>query len=293
MNFWTWRGYKIAYTGAGNDGPPLVLIHGFGANLGHWRKNIPDLSQEHRVFALDLLGFGASVKPADGVYTFETWGEQVADFIAQVVNAPALVVGNSIGAIVALQAAVLRPELVQGITLINCSLRLLHRTKRQSLPWLRRVGAPVLQSLLSWEPLGRFFFEQLRQPQTVKKILLQAYGDPKAVTDELVDLLIAPSLDPGAWSVFLAFIRYDTGPLAEELLPQLTCPVQILWGEQDPWEPVALGREYTRFSCVRQFVALPGAGHCPQDEVPEQINPLVRRWLEACFKDSVDSVARN
>ncbi|MGH7998743.1 MAG: alpha/beta fold hydrolase, partial [Brasilonema sp.] len=60
---WTWRGHKIQYTVMG-VGQPLLLIHGFGASIGHWRKNIPMLAQKgYRVFALDLLGFGGSNKP--------------------------------------------------------------------------------------------------------------------------------------------------------------------------------------------------------------------------------------
>ena len=60
---WNWKGYKIQYTVMG-EGNPLVLVHGFGASIGHWRKNIPFLaSGGYRVFAIDLLGFGGSDKP--------------------------------------------------------------------------------------------------------------------------------------------------------------------------------------------------------------------------------------
>lgn len=274
MKSWHWQGHLINYVEAGPCGSALVLVHGFGANLGHWRKNIPALASTHRVFALDLLGFGGSAKPPTA-YTFEMWGQQVVDFIREVVQGPALIVGNSIGAIVALQAAVLAPAQVSAVTLINCSLRMLHRRKRSG---LRGLGAPILQRLLSFPGVGQVFFNNLSQPATVRKILLQAYANPQAVTDELIDLLIAPSRDPGALAVFLQFINYDTGPLAEDLLPMVSCPVQILWGEADPWEPIALGRAYRAFPQVQTFVALPGAGHCPQDEVPEQVNPLLAQW---------------
>ncbi len=57
--FWNWQGHNIQYTVMGK-GQPLVLIHGFGASIGHWRKNIPVLADAgYQVFALDLLGFGA------------------------------------------------------------------------------------------------------------------------------------------------------------------------------------------------------------------------------------------
>jgi pimeloyl-ACP methyl ester carboxylesterase len=61
---WTWRGYSIRYAVKGS-GQPLILIHGFGAAIGHWRQNIPALAAAgYQVFALDLLGFGGSDKPA-------------------------------------------------------------------------------------------------------------------------------------------------------------------------------------------------------------------------------------
>ena len=51
---------------------------------------------------------------------------------------------------------------------------------------------------------------------------------------------------------------FSGGPLPEELLPQMKCPVRILWGENDPWEPIAMGRDLSKNSCVDEFVVLPG-----------------------------------
>jgi pimeloyl-ACP methyl ester carboxylesterase len=279
---WMWRGFPICYQAQGSKGAAVVLIHGFGASWGHWRKNIPVLSQQFRVYAIDLIGFGGSAKPlptAEMGYTFETWGQQIADFCREVVGTPAFLVGNSIGSIVAMQAAVDHPELASGVALLNCSLRLLHDRRRDQLPWYRRVGAPILQNLLSVRGLGQGFFRLIAKPKTVRKILLQAYGDPTAVTDELVDLLMAPAFDPGAADVFLAFTRYSQGPLPEDLLEVLPCPALMLWGTADPWEPIALGEKLAEYACVQQFVPLEGVGHCPQDEAPELVNPILQEWI--------------
>ncbi|EWM23072.1 alpha beta fold family protein, partial [Nannochloropsis gaditana] len=68
-SYWSWQGHHIHYVALeGEDSrqankPPIVLIHGFGASAFHWRYNIPALARTHRVFALDLLGFGLSDKP--------------------------------------------------------------------------------------------------------------------------------------------------------------------------------------------------------------------------------------
>ncbi|KAF4402997.1 hypothetical protein G4B88_010449, partial [Cannabis sativa] len=60
-NFWTWKGRKIHYVVQG-EGSPVVLIHGFGASAYHWRYYIPELAKKHKVYAIDLLGFGWSEK---------------------------------------------------------------------------------------------------------------------------------------------------------------------------------------------------------------------------------------
>ncbi len=99
------------------------------------------------------------------------------------------------------------------------------------------------------------------------------------VTDELVDILTSPASDPGAGAVFLAFTSYSTGPLPEDLLPLLPCPAIILWGTADPWEPIKLGRELANFPQVQKFIPLEGVGHCPQDEAPELVNPILLDWI--------------
>ncbi|NES94717.1 MAG: alpha/beta fold hydrolase [Desertifilum sp. SIO1I2] len=280
---WTWQGFPIRYQTQGTRGPVVILIHGFGASLAHWRYNLPVLATECRCFAIDLIGFGGSAKPTPGTeiaYTFETWAQQIADFCREVIGEPALLVGNSIGCIVAMQAAVSYPEWVKEVALVNCSLRLLHDRRRMQLPWYRRHGAPLLQRLLAVSWIGQLFFKQIAQPKVVRKILLQAYKRPEAVTDELVDLLMAPALDRGAGDVFLAFTRYSQGPLPEDLLEVLPCQALILWGTDDPWEPIALGRKFAEFPQVKQFIDLEGVGHCPQDEAPELVNPILLEWVK-------------
>ncbi|RAM51380.1 MAG: alpha/beta hydrolase [Hapalosiphonaceae cyanobacterium JJU2] len=279
---WIWQGFSICYQSQGSIGPAVILVHGFGASWWHWRKNMPVIAQNCRVYAIDLIGFGASAKPEPGKsinYTFETWGQQIADFCREVVGGPAFLVGNSIGCIVAMQAAVSNPDIALGVALLNCSLRLLHDRKRQSLPWSRRVGAPLLQRVLSFKPIGEFFFYQIAKPKTVRKVLLQAYANSAMVTEELVDILTSPASDPGAAAVFLAFTSYSQGPLPEDLLPQLPCPAIILWGTADRWEPIELGRDLANFPQVQKFIPLEGVGHCPQDEAPEVVNPILQDWI--------------
>jgi pimeloyl-ACP methyl ester carboxylesterase len=281
-HFWQWQGLAIRYQQAGTQGAAVLLIHGFGASSDHWRKNIAVLGQTNCVYAIDLLGFGQSAKPRphpELTYTFETWAAQVLAFCQQVIGESAFLIGNSIGCIVALQAAVTEPAWVRGIAILNCSLRLLHARKRATLPWYRNFGSSLLQKVLAYPAIGNYFFARLAKPEVIRKILLQAYGRKDAVTNDLVELLLKPAQDQGAADVFLAFIRYSQGPLAEDLLPQITCPIIMLWGTDDPWEAIAFGKGLATYGLVEQFIPLEGVGHCPQDEAPELVNPILQTWL--------------
>ncbi len=279
---WQWRGFNIGYQSCGDRGEAVVLVHGFGANCGHWRKNLPVLGKECRCYALDLIGFGASdkPKPREAIdYTFETWSQQVADFCREVVGSPAFLVGNSIGCVVIMQTAVDYPELVLGVASLNCSLRLLHERKRVNLPWFRNVGATVMQNILSNRAIGNFFYQQIAKPKVIKNLLSQAYRRQEAIDDELIELIFQPSQTEGAVDVFLAFTCYSGGPLPEDLLPKLTCPTILLWGTEDPWEPIEMGKKLAEYDAVDQFIPLEGLGHCPQDEAPEIVNPILESWI--------------
>jgi pimeloyl-ACP methyl ester carboxylesterase len=282
--YWQWRGFPIRYQQAGDRGEAIVLIHGFGASSDHWRKNLPVLGETNRVFAIDLIGFGLSAKPAPGDplhYRFETWADQIADFCREVIQSPVFLVGNSIGCIVALQTAVSHPEWIKGVAMLNCSLRMLHERKRVNLPRYRQVTSVWLQQILQKKAIGHYFFSRIARPKVIRNILMKAYGRKEAVTEELVQLLLKPAAEEGAADIFLAFINYAQGPLAEDLLPQVGCPILILWGTLDPWEPIALGKAYADYPAVEKFIPLEGVGHCPQDEAPELVNPILQTWISS------------
>ncbi|CAI0481151.1 unnamed protein product, partial [Linum tenue] len=88
---WRWKGqYTINYFVAQSPSrsPPLLLVHGFGASIPYWRRNIETLAQNRAVYAIDLLGFGESDKPEGFSYTMETWAELIRDFLDEVVQKP-------------------------------------------------------------------------------------------------------------------------------------------------------------------------------------------------------------
>ena len=269
------------------EGTPVVCIHGFGGNADQWRFNLPALSKGgHPAYAIDLMGYGYSDKPSpkdfavNDLYNFENWAGQTCQFVDNVVKEPVMLVSNSVGGLVALQAAVERPDIIKGVILIDISLRLLHETKQSA---LQKPFVKLVQDFLREGPLGGIFFSQVAEFRGLQNILRQAYaGD---VSDETVNLILEPGLQPGAADVFLDFISYSSGPLPEQLLPKVKQPVRILWGENDPWEPIDMGRQYadkTLYPSVTEFVTLPDAGHCPMDQTPDKVNAEILRFLDDC-----------
>lgn len=278
---WSWQGHKIRYTVAG-EGKPLLLIHGFGASIGHWKKNIPVLAEAgYQVFALDLLGFGGSDKaPLD--YTLELWQEQIKDFWSEHINEPTVFVGNSIGALLALMLVTNHPEISAGGVLINCAGGLNHRPGDLN-PVLGSVMG-VFTKLISSPATGNFIFNNIRRKSQIRRTLYQVYRDRNAVTDELVEMLYQPSCDFGAQKVFASVLTAPAGKSPSELLNNLDRPLLILWGEKDPWTPVAGAKIYQELANTNpdvQFQIIPDAGHCPHDENPEAVNPKIIDWLSS------------
>lgn len=276
--YWPWRGFDICYTAQG-EGIPLLLIHGFGASIGHWRKNIPALvEQGYRVYALDLLGFGASEKP-NLDYSLELWQALIQDFWSAHIREPMVVVGNSIGALLSLMLLADSPDLTRGGILLNVAGGLNHRPEELNFPLRMVMG--LFARVVSNPLIGPMLFYQVRQRSRIRNTLKQVYGNHAAITDELVELLYQPSCDRGAQKVFAAILTAPPGPRIRDLLPKIRQPLLVLWGEADPWTPIQgskVFQEIAEQSSV-QVVPIAKTGHCPHDERPEQVNPLILNWL--------------
>jgi pimeloyl-ACP methyl ester carboxylesterase len=280
---WAWKGHKIAYTVAGS-GIPLLLVHGFGASIGHWRKNIPVLAASgYKVFAIDLLGFGNSDKPVID-YSLELWQNLLRDFWSTHIQQPTVFIGNSIGALLCLMLVADDPEITLGGVLLNSAGGLSHRPDELN-PLLRFVMATFNQ-LVSSEVTGKFLFDRIRQKHRIRSTLYQVYRDRATVTDELVDMLYEPACHPNAQKVFASVVTAPAGPKPDELLPKIERPLLVIWGEADPWTPIGGAAIYKQFSATKdiKFHAIPNTGHCPHDERPEIVNAQILAWLEEIGK---------
>ena len=279
---WSYAGHSvhaIAAAPAEPEGPALLLVHGFGASTDHWRHNIPALAQRHEVHAIDLLGFGRSAKPAELAYGGALWRDQLAAYVSERIGRPTVLAGNSLGGFSALAAGVALGEQAAGVVLLNAAGPF---SDEQAPPkgWGAITRQTVGGALLKSPVLQRLLFENLRRPATIRRTLNQVYVDKTNVDEALVEAIRRPSLDPGAFGVFRTVFDIPRGQPLDELFAQLACPLLLLWGIRDPWIN-AVGRRaaFQRHAPAGTSEVVLEAGHCPHDEVPDQVNAALLDWI--------------
>jgi pimeloyl-ACP methyl ester carboxylesterase len=291
-NYWQWRGHNVYYVQAGEkqpQRPPLLLVHGFGASTDHWRKNITGLCQDFEVFAIDLLGFGRSAKPKLQ-YGGDLWRDQLNDFISEVIGQKAVLAGNSLGGYACLCVAAQGSDSVAGVVLLNSAGPFSESQPTSEPEALQAQIQPPKQPLqqllgdvIKWilqQPLAQsILFQYVRQRWVIRQTLEKVYLDKSAITDQLVEEIYRPAFDTGALDVFISVFSTPQGEKVDVLLKQLTCPLLMLWGEADPWMNAReRSQKFHQYypQLTEHFLT---AGHCPHDEVPHQVNPLLRDWV--------------
>ena len=279
---WSYAGHPvhaIAAAPAEPEGPAILLVHGFGASTDHWRHNIPVLAQRHEVHAIDLLGFGRSAKPAELAYGGPLWRDQLAAYVSERIGRPTVLVGNSLGGFSALAAGAALGDQAAGVVLLNAAGPF---SDEQAPPkgWGEITRQTIAGALLKSPVLQRLLFENLRRPATIRRTLNQVYVDKTNVDEALVEAIRRPSLDPGAFGVFRTVFDIPRGQPLDELFAQLTCPLLLLWGIRDPWIN-AVGRRaaFQRHAPAGTREVVLEAGHCPHDEVPDQVNAALLDWI--------------
>lgn len=287
---WIWQGWQTRYTYIRPpqrlpQTKPLMLLHGFGTSIGHWRQNLSVLGEVHTVYALDMLGFGASEK-APVSYKVALWVEQVYDFWRTFIRHPVVLVGNSIGSLVALAAAAKHPDMVQGIVMLSLPDPSL---EEEAIPRALKPLVATVKSLVASPLVLKSVFRLVNRPSMVRRWAAIAYAHPESVTDELVDILLGPAQDRGSAQAFYATIRAitsaESGIGVKALLPDVKVPMLLIWGQQDRMVPPALARRFVEYNPNLQLLSIEDAGHCPHDECPEQVNLAILNWMDAVLTE--------
>lgn len=264
----------------------MLLVHGFGASIAHWRFNIPALVEAgHTVWAVDLLGFGGSDKPETYTYTMEGWRDLLLDFVEEFIDEPAVIVGNSIGSLASLMTAAANPSAFAGVVLCNTAGAM--NNKAISDDWRLQLARPIfllIDWLLLQPAIAERLFNGFRTPENIAQTLKNVYSNEGNVDADLVELIYRPSCDAGALDAFVKIITGPPGPRPEDLLPQIDAPLLLLWGDEDPFTPMdgPVAKYFIDLARTRpdtQFSVIPGCGHCPHDDRPDLVHRELLPWL--------------
>ncbi|AAZ58696.1 hydrolase [Prochlorococcus marinus str. NATL2A] len=293
--FWNWKNYQIAWQveeTSNDSGIAIVLIHGFGACKEHWRFNQKTISSIAPCYALDLIGFGDSSKPNSQIpyekktyqnfnYCFDNWSQLVYDFCNEIVKKPVLLIGNSIGGVIALNTSKKLSQKALGVILIDCAQRTMDDKRLAEQSLLMRFLRPVIKTFVRQRLLSSNIFNIAAQPKFIAKILKVAYPSRNNVDEELIDTLFKPTQSKGAPEAFRGFINLFDDYLAPNLLKEMNTSVHLIWGEKDPWEPVKEAQKWFKtFECIKSLDVISDAGHCPHDEMPEKVNPILIKIIQ-------------
>lgn len=255
------------------DGPPVVLLHGIGRSLEDWAETIGPLSQGHRVYAPDMIGFGYTDKP-DVPYSLAGLARFVAHFLdAAGESRPVVLVGNSLGGAVAQQFAVGYPERTRGLVLVNSA-------------GFGREVAPILRAL-AVHGVGERLLRP--HPRTARRVVQSLFHDPSFATEERVQQALDLARQPDSARAFLRVLRSIgtwrggrpewRADLARRLAP-LRVPTLIVWGDRDRILPAhqldaaRAGHPHARVHLFRD------TGHLPQLERAEEFGRLVSDFLQ-------------
>ena len=254
------NGLEIAYERAG-EGSPLVFVHGAAVDGRMWQPQLAALADEFTVVAWDEPGAGRSSDvPAD--FDLPDYASCLAALVDAVALGPVHVAGLSWGGTVVLELYRRRPELVATLILIDTYAG-----------WKGSLPGEEVQARL--EGLRQMLAEpaELFDP-TLPGLFA---GDPPAA--------FVPLLEEMAADVRPDHLRRQLLLMAEadqrDLLPQITVPTLLIWGEQDVRSPITVAHQFEQTIPAAKLVVIPNCGHVSNLEQPEHVNDAVREFCRA------------
>ena len=264
-------------------GVPIVMVHGLGGSHLNWVGVAPPLAQRHHVYAVDQAGFGLTPGTHRSTSVHAN-ADLLARFVREVVGRPAVLVGNSMGGMVALLTAAAHPELVEGLVLIDPSI---------PVPRQRPDLAVSATFLVYATPfVGERYLELLTRRtsdrQRVQSVVNLCFADPSRANPDVVDAGVVLAAHrrgvPGQEAAFLGAARSLMRVLANprryrSVMRSIDRPVLLVHGELDRLVPVAAARAVAAANPSWETMFLPGVGHTPQLEVPDAVRDRMVTWL--------------
>ena len=268
----------------GGSGPPLVLVHGLGSSAAvEFYYNLEPLAAHHRVFAIDLPGFGRSDKPVLE-YTIDLFVRAVSDLMACEGIGRAAVMGVSMGGRVALGLALDSPEKVERLVLVDAlGVGAPRRVLAYSILLTRGLGELTLRgtarALRQMNPavIRRFWGWYLKRPNRVASI----WSDERIANHGT--LLATPEYRAAYLSALRSIAgmrQLRNGVVVEDRLAELRMPTLLIWGGHDHIFPASHAQAAKDRIPNGRLEIFHDSGHTPQMEEPDRFNRLVLDFLQ-------------
>ncbi len=262
---------NTCYWSLGSEGTAVLLLHGLGGCKENWRCNISSLAGSHQVYAVDLVGFGLTDKPL-ATYSLPYFTQFIHDLMDALNIARASLIGNSLGAGIALNYVLHHPDRVNKLVLVDSG-----GLGKACHPMLRLMTLPILGELLK-RP-GR---------QGARQVGQLCFHNPQLIAEEDVELHYQRSLLPGAQAALLSTARalIDLGGARDSVvrpivdgLHTIAAPTLIIWGKEDRVLPVSHAQVAKEHIPNAQILVFEQCGHTPQMECPDKFNAAVLGFL--------------
>lgn len=263
-------GHQLVYTVVG-EGPPMILLHGFGGQGWMWEYQQEALAQHFTVYTLDLLGYGYSDRP-DVAYTTDLFIDSVKGFMAELDIARATLIGNSLGAGVAMGMALNYPRLTDKIVLIGGFPQGISK----------KAALRAYRVFLNFEPvfllrIGFYFAGKDLLRSTLENLVV----DKSLITDDVTDRAYRFRTFAGSAHVLFS-TRNNIRRWEEHYAPritEITTPTLVIWGTHDPLFPLPVGEELHQQIPNSTFVTIDNAGHLAMWEKPQETNAAILGFL--------------
>jgi pimeloyl-ACP methyl ester carboxylesterase len=266
-------GGVVSYASIGAGDPAVVFIHGLGGQWRNWLENLPAVAEHRRAIAVDLPGFGGSEMPLEKV-SISGYAQAVDELCERLDLGPIVAVGNSMGGFVTAELALLRPERVERLVLVDAAGIVPTRGERlKARPAL--WAAAVLGARLAMA--NRHLASR---PRLRRGVLRLSAHDPRRLKADLVfhGLLEGdrPAMRPALKASF-SYISHQWG----DDLKRITCPTAVVWGEADALIPVRHADEFVRLIPGARAIRIESAGHLPMLEQPAAFNRALIDFIES------------